>query len=110
VSRKDKVNAVKRYLTAQSGIPLISWDGVSNRLDAPPPYAFCISTDLAGSRFFQNVNALSTEMIDVLIRYDAYIDNVDKAVVAMPLRTFTKLLIPHYEQARPRVNTFIEGD
>lgn len=110
MKRGDKTRAVVRYLISRTGIPLISWDGTSNRIDAPPPFGFVMSTDAAGWRFFQYVKELPKDGIHAVIRYDAHIDGVDRAVVGMPLETFAILLESHYNKVQDRVNTFIEGD
>lgn len=110
VRRSDKTRAVVRFLISRSGIPLISWDGIGNKIDAPPPFGFVISTDGAAWRFFQYVKELPSEGIHAAIRYDAHIDGVNNAVVGMSLETFATLLESHYNTVRDRVQTFTEGD
>lgn len=108
--RGDKTRAVVRYLISRTGIPLITWDGHSNRIDGPPPYGFTMSTDAAGWRFFQYIRELPPDGLHAVIRYDKHIDGVDNAVVGMPLSTFVTLLASHYNTVQDRVTTYIKGD
>lgn len=110
MKRADKTRAVVRFLISRTGIPLISWDGIGNKIDAPPPFGFVMSTDAAGWRFFQYVRELPRDGIHAVVRYDAHIDGVNNAVVGMSLETFATLLESHYNRVQDRVNTFIEGD
>lgn len=110
MKRSDKTRAVVRFLISRTGIPLISWDGIGNKIDAPPPFGFVMSTDAAGWRFFQYVKELPRDGIHAVVRYDAHIDGVNNAVVGMSLETFAILLESHYNRVQDRVNTFIEGD
>lgn len=89
---------------------MISWDGKGNKIDAPPPFGFVVSTDAAGWRFFQHVRELPRGGIHAVVRYDAHIDGVNNAVVGMTLETFVTLLESHYNKVQDRVTTFIEGD
>lgn len=108
--RADKTRAVVRFLISRTGIPLISWDGIGKKIDAPPPFGFVMSTDAAGWRFFQNIRELPRDGIHAVVRYDAHIDGVNNAVVGMTLETFVLLLESHYNKVQDRVQTFIEGD
>lgn len=106
MSRKDKVNAIKRYLVAYTGLPLISWDGKSNDLDAVYPYEFSVSTDRSNNRFIQIARGLPEKKISAVIRYDKEIDNINKALVIVTLETYVQLVASHYESnSRP-----IEGE
>ena len=89
MKRADKTRAVTRFLTAYSGIPLISWDNTSLHLDSPQPYRFVVSTDATAWRFFAHVKDLPESGIPAVVRYDKYIDNINDAVVGMKLPTFT---------------------
>ena len=42
--RTTKGNAVTRYLTGRTGIPMLTWDGQHSRIQAPPPYSFDVVT------------------------------------------------------------------
>lgn len=97
MKRNDKIKAVRRYLVAATGIPGIYWDGVGNALDAPDPYDFVVSTDASLSRFFERIKAGRTDKMPFVIRYDSYLNEVDRSVVGMPLSTFAPLLQAHYQ-------------
>lgn len=102
MKRGDKIRAIKRYLTAYSGIPLISWDGSSSQLDAPSPYFFVATTNANGWKFFEEIRELPEDKIGMVIRYDKYIDGTDNAVVGMRLSTLTSLLSVHYDSISSR--------
>ena len=115
MTRQDKNKAVARYLSAYSGIPLISWDGAvtnlgASLLESPAPYTLNVSTDAVHWRFFANVKALPDRGIPAVIRYDKYIDHLEDAVVGMRLSTFTSLLSAHYGTISDRITNTIKGD
>lgn len=108
--RTDKGKALTRYLTGHTGIPMLTWDGLQSRIDAPPPYLIDVTT----SRKLENWHALLREQLpgglSIAIRYDNGMPSLDQAWVGMQLRSFLPLLTAHYESIRPRVQTHIEGD
>lgn len=106
MKRRDKGRAVARYLTASTGIPLLTFDGATNRIDGPPPYRFRLVTDAANWRVFQAVR----ETNDPVIRYDKFVEDVSSAYVVMKLSTFATLLGTHYNSIQDRVQTYIEGE
>ena len=67
--RRDKGLSVTRYLTGQTGIAGLTWDGVRGQILAPPPYQI----DLTTSRKLQNWHdLLGAELptTHIAIRYD----------------------------------------
>lgn len=103
MKRSDKIRAVTRYLVSRTGIPLISWDGNGNALNAPHGYGFTVSTDASLNRFFDYAKKCETDKVDVVIRYDSFLNEVDRSIVGMPLSTFTKLLEAyHSAQGQPK--------
>ena len=97
MKRKDKILAVRRYITAYSGIPVITWDGVGNALEAPYPYGFIVSTDRSNNRFIQIGRGLNQNTMSSVVRYDADIDHVGQALVLTHLQQYASLLKTHYE-------------
>ena len=89
--------AIRRYLTAYSGIPLIYWNGIENRLECPYPYGFIASTDGSNNRFAQIGRNLDADLLDSVIRYDKAIDNIEQALVMTNLSTHAQLLAAHYQ-------------
>ncbi len=110
MKRGDKTRAIVRYLISRTGIPLISWDGTSSRITAPPPYGFDVVTDAAGWRFFQYIRELPEGQINAVIRYDKYIDHIGDAVVGMRLSSFVTLLEAHHKNIEDRVQNYVEGE
>lgn len=106
MSRVDKGKAVSRYLTAATGIPLLSFDKDTSRIVGPPPFEFVVTTDAAGWRFFQAIRSTDSPVI----RYDGYVGVVEDAYVGMKLSTFATLLSVQYNSLQDRVTTYIEGD
>ena len=93
MKRTEKGKSVTRYLTGHSGIVNLRWDGLNNHIDGPYAYYLDVSTDGRADRFFQGIRELpDDERIAAVIRYDKWIDGVDKAVVGCTLRTFAVLL------------------
>lgn len=95
-ARRDKMRAVTRYLTAHTGIPLISWDGSSALLDVPWPYAIIVSTDAKVQRWREALGLLPRNRMRASIRYDKWIDDIDDAEVVLPLSDYVRLLHTHY--------------
>lgn len=110
MKRGDKTRAIVRYLISRTGIPLISWDGTSSKITAPPPYGFDVVTDAAGWRFFQYVKELPEDRIAAVIRYDKYIGHIGDAVVGMRLSSFVALLEAHHKTIEDRVHNYVEGE
>ncbi len=106
MKRTDKGRAISRYITAATGIPLLSYDRDTSKIVGPPPYAFLVTTDAAGWRFFKAIRESDLPVV----RYDGYVDSVEDAYVAMKLSHFTQLLAIHYNSMQDRVTTYIEGD
>lgn len=108
--RATKGRAVTRYLTGHTGIPLLTWDGIRGRIDAPPPYLIDVTT----SRKLENWHNLLREQppggLSIAIRYDNGMPSLDQAWVGMQLRSFTPLLTAHYQSIQNRVQTYVEGD
>lgn len=110
--RRDKGLAVTRYLTAHTGIPMLTWDGIQSAVTAPPPYFFDVTTSRQLENWHRRLRGYSdTGMArQFAIRYDLSMDSVGQAWVGMNMTTFTDLLAAHYESIRPRVQTYTEGD
>lgn len=97
---------MSRYITAATGIPLLSYDLTTSHIVGPPPYDFVLTTDAAGWRFFQAIRTSGS----AVIRYDKFVESVEDAYVGMKLSTFAPLLAMQYASLQDRVTTYIEGD
>lgn len=110
MKRGDKTRAIVRYIVSRTGIPLISWDGMSSRISAPAPYGFDVVTDAATWRFFQYIRELPDNQLNAVVRYDKFIEHIDDAVVGMRLSTYVQLLEAHYKTIEDRIRNEIEGE
>lgn len=109
-ARRDKGLALARYLLGNTGIPMLSWDGVVSCIDAPPPYHISVTTSRKLGNWHDNIRESVPGELSIAIRYDNGMPSLDQAWVGMQLRSFLPLLTAHYESIRPRVQTYIEGD
>lgn len=108
--RNDKGKAVTRYLTGHAGIPMLSWDGSTSRIDAPAPYAIQVMTDTKTWRFFEAIKEFPSTGLPFVVRYDKYLETVDQAVVGLRLSTFSAILSAHYTSIADRIDTLVRGD
>ncbi len=108
MTRKSKMLSIVRYIVSRTGIPLINWDGKSNRIDFPYPYSMEAITDTATWRFFETIRNLPHNGLSFAVRYDKYVDTVDEAIVGMRLSTFIVLLSSHYDTISDRIGN--EGE
>jgi len=89
--KRDKAVSITRYLTGATGIPLLRWNG--SHIDSPRPYTIKVTTDGKWWSFSSYMKEISDiNGISFVVRYDAHIPSVDKAVVGCTLETFTELL------------------
>lgn len=96
-SRTDKGRSVANYLRTRTGIPSVRWvpsDGIT----VERPYSFALVSDRSLWRFSEAMRALPTTGLPMVVRYDAHIESVDDAWVAMRLAAAAPLLTLHYEQ------------
>lgn len=103
VKRVDKGNRVVRYLTGHAAIPNLSYDGSTSRISAPFPYHFVVTTDAAHWRFMESVKGLPEDRVGAVVRYDAFVESIDAAVVGMRLDAYAQLLHAHYESMSDRL-------
>lgn len=96
MKRGEKVKAIARYLRSHTGIPLIFDMPHENRLEAPSDYGFYVTTDGSLQRFWAAGYATEREKIDVVIRFDNRLQQVDDSLVLMRLDTFTRLLTAYH--------------
>lgn len=108
--RTQKGNALTRYLTGHTGIPLLKWDGQHGRIDAPPPYHIDVTTSRKLELWHEHLRNAVPGGLSIAIRYDAGMPSLDQAWVGMQLRSFVPLLTAHYERIQDRVQTYAEGD
>ena len=108
--RTTKGNAVTRYLTGRTGIPMLTWNGQHSRIQAPPPYSFDVVTARKLQWWHDAIRDCTNDGIQAVIRYDNSIPTLDEAWVGMHLSTFSTLLTTHYDANRDRVETFMKGD
>ena len=106
--RATKVRALVRYLTGHTGVPMLSWDGTSTAIDAPPPYRITVTTARKLQEWHDAIREAGP--LGVAIRYDNTLPSIEDAWVGMTLRTFTQFMEAHYESVRPRVQSHIEGE
>ena len=96
MKRGDKVRAIARYLTAHTGIPGIYAEPHINKLTTPPAYAVMVTTDGSLQRFWAAGYATERDKIDVVIRFDNRLQQVDDSLVLMRLDNFVKLLAAYH--------------
>jgi hypothetical protein len=97
MKRGEKVRAVARYLTGHTGIPFIKEIPHQNRLEAPRGYGFLVTTDGSLQRFWAAGYETDRNMIDVAIRFDNRLQQVDDSMVLMRLNVFARLLATYHE-------------
>jgi len=110
VNRNEKGRALSRFLTGRTGIPMLSWDYMESRIDAPPPYRIDVTTSAKIEHFrklLMDKPGTSTHMV---IRFDKFIPGIEGAWVGMRLADFTPLLTAHYQTISDRINTYKMGD
>lgn len=99
--REEKGRAVARYLTGRTGIPFIRWEQGRN-IDAPYPYKITLVTEAKIEGFREALNTPRSGL-NIVVRYDGFIDNIDNAWVGMSLQDFVYLLQAHYESNKDRI-------
>ena len=102
-ARADKGKRVTKYLGAASGFPFFQYEGATARILSPAPYNFKIVTANSNDLLWKTVKALPETGINGIVRYDAYIESVDKAVMCIPLASFAPLLEAHYLSIQDRI-------
>jgi len=107
--REEKGRAVARYILGHSGIPSVSWEKGQN-IEAPPPYRFHVTTSRSLDLFKRALEERIVGRINIVIRYDGDIPELEDAWVGMRLSEFVPLLQAHYEANRDRVETYRKGD
>lgn len=108
--RADKGRALASYLTGHTGIPLLAWDGMRGRIDAPPPYTITVTTSRKLQNWHDDIRESLPGGLSIAIRYDNGMPSLDQAWVGMQLHTFVPLLTAHYDSIQDRVRTYVEGD
>lgn len=101
--RRDKGVAITRYLTGMTGIPGLSWEGMTNEILAPNPYTIHITTSRKLQDWHDRIRFSDPEKPHILIRYDNEMDSPADAWVGMRLYNFIPLLTTHYDTQRERV-------
>lgn len=99
--RRDKGNALARYLTGTTGIPFIRWEGTT--LEAPSPYLIDVTTSRSLENWHNLIRNMGETKPHMAIRYDNTLPDVSQAWVAMKLNGFTPLLTAHYESIQDRI-------
>ena len=107
-ARTDKGRALTRYMTGHTGIPMLAWDGMRGRIDAPPPYVIDVTTARKLQEWHDAIRESPVDSTHMAIRYDLGMSGVEDAWVGMRLRAFVPLLAAHYDSIRPRVQTYVE--
>lgn len=108
--RTDKGKALTRYLTGNTGIPMLTWDGTHGIIEAPPPYRIDVTTSRKLEEWHELIREEMPDGLSIAIRYDNGMPGLDQAWVGMQLHSFLPLLTAHYESIRPRVQAYVEGD
>ena len=96
--------ALTRYLTGQTGIPMLAWDGLQSCITAPHPYVIDVTTSRKLQTWHDHIRSEASGT-HIAIRYDRNMDSVSQAWVGMQLHDFVPLLTAHYETMRERINT-----
>lgn len=99
--RADKGRTLTRYLTGSTGIPFLTWNGVT--VEAPAPYKFSVTTSRSIQNWAENVRAITGDQPHMAIRYDYNMDSVADAWVGMRLGAFVPLLTLHYNSISDRI-------
>lgn len=99
--RRDKGNALARYIVGSTGIPFIRWEGVS--LHAPSPYLFDVTTSRSLDNWHRIIREIDDDKPRMVIRYDNTLPDVSHAWVGMKLNGFLPLLTAHYESIQDRI-------
>lgn len=98
--RSDKGRAIARYLTGRTGVPFIRWE--NNGIAAPYPYVIHAITDMKIERFREALNK-PTQGLNIVVRYDGLINDLNDAWVGMRLDDFVVLMQAHYESIQDRI-------
>ena len=106
--RADKGRAIVRYLLGHTGIPALRW--TPNGVESPPPYNITILTAARMEDWRIAMNARPKSGINIVVRYDGYVDGLENAWVGMRLSEFVPLLKLHYDDNQDRVATHLRGD
>lgn len=99
--RRDKGVALVRYITATTGIPLLSWQWES--IAAPAPYEIAVTTNRKLENWHECIRELDPDRPHMAIRYDNGLPDVSHAWVAMTLGGFAPLLGAHYNTIADRI-------
>lgn len=89
--RRDKSNAVARYLTTNTGVPGWRFNG-TGMLDAPAPFYCTLTTSGILEKWTENIRELPHTGIPLTIRYDRHLDHVGEAWVTMRLSDLAPIL------------------
>lgn len=107
--RDEKGKAIARYILGHTGIPTLAWTRGGN-MEAPPPYRIRVVTDRSLDRFRLTLEERTSGRLNIVVRYDGDIPELEDAWVGMRLSDFVQLLQAHYEANRDRVETYVKGD
>lgn len=91
-TRKDRGEAVARYLTRSTGIPFIEWR--SNKLDAPAPYYFPFTNGRTKDPWMLSLPS-NPERFTAAIKMDSNTDGAANAMALLRLSQFAELLKMH---------------
>lgn len=98
--RRDKGLGLTRYLTGHTGIPMLSWNGAENSIDAPFPYLMEVTTSRKLQNWHDLIRALPENRLGMAIRYDNGMPSIEQAWVCMHLSQFVPILKAHYDTIR----------
>lgn len=100
-ARADKGRALNRYLTGSTGIPFLTWNGMT--IEAPAPYRFSVTTSRSVQNWIDNIRLTNSDQPHMAIRYDYNMNSVADAWVGMRLGAFVPLLTAHYNSISDRI-------
>lgn len=102
--RTDKIRALYRYMLGHTGMHGMSLD--NNVISLPYPYALTVTTSRKLQNWHDNLHYKNVDgRINIHIRYDNSLENVDNAWVGVPLHDFVKLLTAHVNQTEQEGRT-----
>ena len=107
--RRDRGQAAARYITAETGIPGLHYETVSNLIHAPAPYHLQLVTGKAHISLPRAMEALPRVGVPIVIRHNSYVsDSLRDAWMVMRASDFLPLLTMHYDANADRVAALTE--
>ena len=101
--RSAKGASLSRYLTVNTGMPLLLWNGGNSTIETPPPYKIDVTTSRSLENWHNLIRKMDETKPHMAIRYDNTLPDVSHAWVCMKLNGFVPLLTAHYNTIQDRI-------